>query len=239
MTVRASITAGLAAFRVHPTPLGPPETAEAARSFLQTVGQVRPKAELPEAEATVLFERFARAVATNKWTGIETPDWEASWQILWRGPEPLIIQFRFQSRYRRFLESSRTSRPFRRLIWVYLSEFDPAREGSDWTGRLLRKTILQQVYADLEFWREQDFAHEIFSAEKGAKKIAQNLLQSALPPLAFLERIGLGGPLVTRGLALAVHKAVKERLAGEMPPEERRGAFAAWDWALEGGYQGG
>ena len=213
-TLRAEIAAQTRFLQRTPTPLGRPRTADATQVILRSVGKIdAPPLRSPE-ERGALAARFARAAEKNAWDPLEEDDWEDVWQVLWEGEPPTMAISRFQMRYRRRLEASASSRPFKRLIHAYLHEFEAGAEGHDWAGKLLRKIILQQKFPDLEFWREQDFKYEIFSVELGPKRLAQAIFQGGneLSPLAFLAECGLGGPLATHGLGRAAYRWALDRI---------------------------
>ena len=207
-TLRAEIAAQTRILQRIPTPLGRPQTADATQVILRNVGKIVPPPLRSPEERRSLAARFVAAAHKNAWDPLTEDDWEDVWQILWEGEEPILAISRFQMRYRRRLEASTTSRPFKRLIHAYLHEFENGGEAAEWAGKLLRKIILQQKFPDLEFWREQDFKHEIFSIELGPKRLTQALLQAepGTKPLAFLADCGLTGPLATRGLSRAAYR---------------------------------
>jgi len=211
-------------------------TAQAASQLLRASGAITLPAPLPAAERAALAEKFFAAAETNHWEEIGELDWGAVWQVLWyASPEPLLLHSRFQIRYRQRLERAKFSREHRRLIPIYLADFDPAREGVEWIAKLLRKTVLLKTYTDLEFWRQADFDHELFSVELAPKKLAQAVLLSPTkqPAREFLAEMGMEGPLLTKGLARAAYLKAIERIA-EKPtetPEAHLSAFAEWSLA--------
>ena len=213
-TLRAEIAAQTRLLQRTPVPLGRPRTADVTQVILRSVGKIDVPALRPAGERNALAARFAHAAEKNAWDPLGEDDWEDVWQVLWEGEPPTVAISRFQMRYRRRLEASASSRPFKRLIHTYLHEFETGPEGHDWAGKLLRKIILQQKFPDLEFWREQDFKYEIFSVELGPKRLAQAIFQGGneLPPLAFLAECGLTGSLAVQGLARAAYRWALDRV---------------------------
>lgn len=237
-SLRAAIAAQSRLLQRPVAPLGRPATADAAQAIVRRVGAIAPPPLLPGPERTALAERFHHAAQKNLWDGIGADDWDDVWQVLWGIENPLLAISRFETRYRRWLEASASSRPFKRLIHAYLSEFGPDRQGLEWAAKLLRKTILQQKFADLELWREYDFRCEIFSVELGPKRIAQTVLQAGTgaDPLALLAEVGLGEPLLTRGLARAAYRHALERVSEKgKAPEPVLAAFVSWSLGGPGG----
>ncbi len=239
MSLRASISSHTRALQRPLPPMGTPKTVEATRELLRRLSAVHPRGArrpVSDPRLSALARRFQAACARNRWDDIGEADWNGAWEILWRAqPEegpPLLSQSRFQLHYRHWLQDARTGQPFKQLIYAYLSEFDPAREGLDWAAKLLRKTILQQIYPDLEFWRENDFKYELFSPELGPRRIAQAILQGNAMPLTFLDGIGFHEDLSTGGLARAAHREIGERLAAAgtkaAASPEQAAALAAW-----------
>ncbi|SDU02522.1 hypothetical protein SAMN05444156_1515 [Verrucomicrobium sp. GAS474] len=214
--------------------LGTPRTVQAGTALLRDVGSITLPEPLPAADRAALAERFFAAAETNHWEEIGELDWSAVWQVLWyESPQPLLLHSRFQIRYRQRLERAKFSRDHRRLIPIYLADFDPSREGIEWIAKLLRKTLLQKTFTDLEFWRQQDFDHELFSVELAPKKIAQTILLSTKQSARdFLAEMGITGPLLTRGLGRAAYVKAIERLA-ENPVAVAEGTLSAFvDWSL-------
>lgn len=199
MSVRGAIH-NLAAFlEASPVIWRTPELARVSQNMTQRAAQIRPPVEYVDYAA--LHNRFLRANEANDWTGLDLVDWNNVTYILWTREPQLAALSRFQSHYRRFLEASRTARPFKRLIYAYLEAYDPARDGIAWAGALIRKIVLQKRHFILDYWRKMDLELEIFSTTPGPIRLAQHCLDHPTSALALTHELGLNGALAHTGYA--------------------------------------
>jgi hypothetical protein len=215
MSVRGAIQ-NLAAFLdAAPVIWRTPDLARVSQNMSQRAAQIRPPVEYVDYAA--LHTRFLRANEINDWAGLDLIDWNNVTYIMWTREPSLAALSRFQSPYRRFLEASKTARPFKRLIYAYLEAYDPAREGIPWAGALIRKIVLQKRHFILDYWRKMDLELEIFSTTPGPIQLARLCLDHPTSALALPQELGLNGVLSHTGYAHWAYLAASRILAESIP----------------------
>jgi hypothetical protein len=237
MSVRGAIQSLGAFLEASPVIWRTPELAQVSQNMTQRAAQIRPP--LEHVDYATLHTRFLRATEANDWEGLDLADWNNVTYVMWLREPSLAAISRFQSSYRRFLEASRTARPFKRLIYAYLEAYDPAREGIAWAGALIRKIVLQKRHFILDYWRKMDLELEIFSTTPGPVSLAQHCLDHPTSALAPTQELGLNGTLAHTGYAhwayLAAGRLVAENIkssTGISPARLTR--FVEWSCGDQG-----
>jgi hypothetical protein len=211
MSVRQAITDLTSFLQAAPPAWRSPEMATTAFNLSRRAAMV--KAPTLHADPAALQQKFRWAIETNDWTKLDTLDWCDIAHLLWTAHPGLLAINRFQINYRRFLESSKTARPFKRLIYAYLEAYDPHRDGIEWAGGLIRKILVQKKYFILEYWRKIELELQVFSTSPGPRRFAARCLAHPESVFRLQQDLGLVGALATGGYARQAYLVAMEMTA--------------------------
>ena len=218
MSLRQAITDFSSFLQAAPPVWRTPQTTRIAFDLSRRAALAR--GPHPETDFAPLHKKFHKAIAHNDWREIDSVDWNDITYLLWKSEPGLLTFNKFQMNYRRYLESSKTARPFKRLIYAYLEAYDPTLPGIEWAGALIRRILLQKRYYILEYWREIELDLEVFSLSPGPQRFALRCLDHPESPLRPHHDLGLPPPLSGFGFAQqayqsAAHVLVHSKLQSE------------------------
>lgn len=167
--------------------------------------------DLDEAEAA-----FRAALAGGDWSALSARHWRQAPWLLWRG-EPWLAG---EAEFLRRLEgrSRGRARAVKRLIEVYLREFQPEREGMAALAGLLARLLADPALpATLREWRDRHARYALFDPAVAPAALARLVLaaEPGQAPLRRLAEAGLAGALALGGLGRAAYRAALEEAAGE------------------------
>ncbi len=197
MSVREAIIDMASFLKAAPPAWRPPKMEDMSIELSRRAAMIR--APIPHADFDALHQKFLEALDSNDWSNIDPLDWIDITYLLWTRTPNLLTINKFQINYRRFLEASKTARPFKRLIYAYLEAFDPQLEGIEWAGNLIRKILLQKRYCILDYWRNIELQLQIFSISRGPISFATHCLDHSKSVFDLHRDLGLTGILSTGG----------------------------------------
>lgn len=170
-----------------------------------------------EFELDITYKKFIRAIQTNQWDIINNKDWKYAPYVLWYRDEKLGGKNDFITKYFNWLKSQNLKSNWRRLIYVYLRDFNYRNEFPS-----AFKTIsisIQKAFKEshlkfgLELWEKRHKKVGLFVDNFDlSKSIKAFIVDANYDWNKFVDITGLDGELSFSGYADAVGSELLKQL---------------------------
>ncbi|MCA9806211.1 MAG: hypothetical protein KC777_29790 [Cyanobacteria bacterium HKST-UBA02] len=188
--------------KVVPKALPSPKLARVAAEVARQVSA--PSREPSSFELGAIEAKFRDAVETNDWSKISVQDWRLAAYILWFEKPYLATIEGFLNRYLDWLDSTKLASGWRKLIYVYLKNFEYHWE-FPYVYRKLARGIsagleIEQLQKRLFQWRDRNEFFKMFSEDFDVSKTASCFSHFAhCDWKRFSQLTGLDGELAQVG----------------------------------------
>lgn len=188
--------------KVVPKALPPPKLVRVADEVARQVSA--PSREPSSFELGAIEEKFRRAAETNDWSSISVPEWKWAAYVLWYEKPYLATNETFLNRYLEWLESTALASGWRKLIYVYLKQYEWHWEYPYVYRKLARGIIagleIEQLRKRLFQWRDRNEFFKMFSEDFDVSKTASCFSHFAhCDWKRFSQLTGLDGELAQVG----------------------------------------
>lgn len=150
-----------------------------------------------------LVTRFQSAAQSGDFAGISKKDWRQLVYILWDGSPPLLESPAIVDRLRALIKSANSTAPLRRLIFSYLSRFDPALPSIAAMGLLILEELRHRQSPRLSSWQTRSSTYGIFLPHDAMRTIPAKLVY-ADDIGAFERGLGIEGQLTRQGFIVHI-----------------------------------
>ena len=162
-----------------------------------------------EFELDLTYKRFIKAIQTNQWDIISLRDWKFAPYVFWYGNEKLGAKNEFLTQYLNWLNSQSLKSNWRRLIYVYLRDFNYRTEYSSAFKTIaiaIQKALKQpELKFGLEVWEKRHGKASLFIDNFDlSKSVKLFIVETKYDWSKFVDITGLEGELSTNGYADAV-----------------------------------
>lgn len=161
-----------------------------------------------EFEIDLTYQVFLKAVKTNQWNDITNRDWKFAPYVFWFGSVKLGANKDFVSKYFNWLQKQSLKSNWRRLIYVYLRDFNfrlehPATFKT--TSNAIQKAFKQpDLKFGMEAWENRHSKVGLFNDNFDLSKAVMLFIESKYDWNKFIDITGLDGELSTSGYSDAV-----------------------------------
>lgn len=167
-------------------------------------------------ELDAVFKRLSDAAKHAGYEGVLVKDWKLTPYVLWMGEEKLGLDLSFLNAYLLWLKQYGTARDWRRLIHVYLRDYEQLsnhQESFERQNSAIREAIHSIKLKDrLIKWHKREMQYSLFAKNPKFAGIVDEFIDSKNDWRLFSERTGLDGELAQVGLAVAVGDQLLKRL---------------------------
>lgn len=161
-----------------------------------------------EFELDKTYKILLEAVKTNQWNSISNRDWKFAPYVFWYGNDKLGAKSEFISKYFKWLSQQSLRSNWRRLIYVYLRDFNFRIEHS--TTFIIMANAIQKAFKQphlkfgLDVWESRNGRVNLFSDSFNLSKAVKSFVESKYDWDRFIAITGLDGELSTSGYADAI-----------------------------------
>lgn len=173
----------------------------------------------PRDQLNALKRRLWDACQYRRLDQVPARDWQQAAWIIWDGVPCLAENDAFVAGYTKALTDAAMPNGFRRLVYVYLRDFQPDNSNLERISKFLRQTLAAPGLRALDRWRDAHESFGIFDPAEGPGRVAEAIFEPHSLPDEVMAKTGLLGELGWQGFAHAVCdatlKTLYERLAQE------------------------
>ncbi len=170
-----------------------------------------------------VFKRLSDAVKHASYEAVLVKDWKLTPYVLWMGTEKLGSDLSFLNSYLLWLKQYGTARDWRRLIHIYLRDYEQLsthHESFERQNSEIREAINStELKARLVKWHSREVEYSLFAKKPKLDVIVNEFIECKNDWRLFSERTGLEGELAQVGFSIVVGDQLLKRLEGSPSAE--------------------
>lgn len=163
-----------------------------------------------------VFKRLTYAAKHASYEGVLVKDWKLTPYVLWMGEDQLGSDLSFLNDYLLWLKGYGTARDWRRLIHVYLRDYEQLSTHHESLERqnfaIIEAINSTELKGRLIKWHSRELQYSLFAKNPKLDVIVNEFIDCKNEWRLFSERTGLEGELAQVGFAVAVGDQLLKRL---------------------------
>lgn len=167
-------------------------------------------------ELDAVFKRLSDAAKHASYEAVLVKDWKLTPYVLWIGTEKLGSDLSFLNSYLLWLKQYGTARDWRRLIHIYLRDYEQLsthQESFERQNSAIREAINSIELKDMLIkWHKREMQYSLFAKNPKFVGIVDEFMDCKNDWRLFSERTGLEGELAQVGFAVDVGDQLLKRL---------------------------